>query len=147
MTTCFQECSLNRVLNCAQAASSPTSFLAFLVCYYEAGAAKSMAAAATPAAMGRCAAASGGVDLAAAGECAAGARGAELEAAAGAETLGLAPALGFVPWVTLDGVALGPDCGEAIRFACVAAAARAGGVSGLPGACSATGRVHVACPF
>lgn len=77
--------------------------------------------------------------------CAAGADGDALETAAADDTAALAPKPSFVPWVTVDGAALGPGCGDTGRYLCVAAAAR--GAARLPAVCEAVAvAAQARCP-
>ena len=65
-------------------------------------------------------------------ECAEGTKGEALERRAGKETGGLVPQHTFVPWMLVNGAALGSDYDNLDRFVCVGA----GSVEHMPAACS-----------
>ena len=64
--------------------------------------------------------------------CAEGAQGEALERQAGEETNGLVPEHRFVPWMLVEGAALGSDYDNLDRFVCVGA----GSGGNMPAACS-----------
>ena len=136
--TPHQECALNRALNCAQALA-PSSFPATLTCYFGGDLSAS--------GLDTCLTAHGGTAASPArvDACAKSEQGDSLEAAAREDTEGLAPPKkSFVPWVTVDGVALGAGCGDTGRYVCVAAVARGGGVPA--GCAAAAGAPPSRCP-
>lgn len=119
------ECRFNRFVNCAQRAAPQEAWFSYARCLHEH---PSELEAAAPG----CAAAAG-IAHGALAACAEGGEGAALEAAAVAETDGLATRLTFVPWILVEGVALGAAFEALDRVVCVAAAAK--GVAPLPAAC------------
>ena len=133
-----QECALNRALNCAQALA-PSTFPATVTCYFGGDL--------TAAGLDTCLTAHGGsaASPARVDACAKSEQGDSLEAAAREDTEGLPPPKKtFVPWVTVDGVALGAGCGDTGRYVCVAAAGRGGAV---PAGCAAAAAAPPArCP-
>lgn len=120
------ECKFNRYINCAQRAAPQEAWFAYARCLH---AHPSDLEAAAPG----CAAAAG-IAHGALAACAEGGEGAALEAAAVAETEALSPRLTFVPWILVEGVALGAAFEQLDRIVCVAAAAK--GLA-LPAACGA----------
>lgn len=60
-----------------------------------------------------------GFDPKALSECSANEEGADLEAQAALETKALNPKHTFVPWVVVDGIALGSDFENLNRYVCV----------------------------
>jgi interferon gamma-inducible protein 30 len=109
------ECLHNRYINCAQSANpAQDAWFPYVQC---------LARDLTDVAQRRegCAA-DAGFDAAALRACAEGEAGAELERAAYRETAALRPAHMFVPWVVVEGVALGGDFENLDRYLCAAAA-------------------------
>ncbi|BDA49959.1 probable Gamma-interferon-inducible lysosomal thiol reductase [Coccomyxa sp. Obi] len=106
-----KECELNIVLNCAQHLSkSQEVFFSFLSCLEKKAFRESSADVLQSCTSDE------KLSEKALQECAFGGQGKELEKAAEAAT----PAHPYVPWVLVDGVPLGPDCGNLATYICTA---------------------------
>ena len=139
------ECRLDAALNCAAALAGQARALDLLLCHFAAVEARGREAVAKdPALIAACADRAGIRDWGRVLACADGERGAALAATAAAETAAAAGDKTFVPWVVVDGVAMGTACGGLIKRVCEAAAA--GGRGGLPDACGAPPVPTPPCP-
>jgi interferon, gamma-inducible protein 30 len=100
-----QECQLNRVLNCGLAYSPEQAvFFPFLMCLTTHGHAM--------ADFVESCAQSAGLDYREVDNCAKGPEGDRLQREAATDTGALKPPHQYVPWVVVNGVALGSDCGN-----------------------------------
>jgi interferon gamma-inducible protein 30 len=108
------ECSLNRVINCAtHHYPDQAKWLPFVNCLESAPLRQMLEA------VDECAD-KAGMDAGALHECAEGQQGEELEREAARQTDGLCPPHAYVPWVLVDGVPLGESFDALKLFICVA---------------------------
>lgn len=108
------ECKYNRFINCAQKLldNDQDKWFPYVRCLADGMSKMDKAAAGC--------AGKAGLEAAAVEACAAGAEGAALEEAAVKETLALTPEKRWVPWVVVNGVALGGAFEDLERYVCVA---------------------------
>eukprot|EP00884_Botryococcus_braunii_P007188 jgi/Botrbrau1/16470/Bobra.0142s0064.1 len=108
-----QECYMNRILNCGVIYSPKRDvFYSLLICFSHYGRAMHEY-------VETCATAAG-LDHANLEACAKGSQGDQLEVAAADATFKLIPKHSFVPWILVNGIPLGADCGNVKAYICAA---------------------------
>lgn len=129
-----QECLMNKYINCAQedgvGNSNAAVWFPYVACL-----ADDLAPLRSSEEYGdrsRECASQAGLSASQLQECAEGAHGEALERRAGEETDGLVPEHNFVPWMLVNGAALGSDYDNLDRFVCVGS----GSGGNMPAACS-----------
>ena len=138
------ECRLDALLNCAASLERPRRALDLLLCHFRAVEAKGRVAVADdPGLIAECAKTVGIRDWARLQACAAGGKGAALARRAAADTEKGAAGKNFVPWVVVDGRAMGSDCGALVARVC--GAVKEGG-GRVPEVCERPPVPAPACP-
>ncbi len=129
-----QECLMNKYINCAQVDgvgnSDAAVWFPYVTCL-----ADDLAPLRSPGEYGNRArecATQSGLSASRLKKCAEGSQGEALERQAGEETDGLVPGHSFVPWMLVNGAAVGSDYDNLDRFVCVGS----GSGGAMPAACS-----------